>query len=403
MKISFKIAASFIVVVLVLVSFFFFNNSPEKVNEEENTNINYGKLDEIIFNVKTKKVFKGDLIKSIQANGIIKAFKELEVVSSISGFINQIYIYEGKKVKKGDLLLKFDDREQKIAVSEAEVNLMNAKIEYGFLARDPVQTIDKTVVDSIQRKITKLEDDFRLKKINEEDYLKKKEQFDLDLIFSGAKRDEVFLNKSGMTSAFNQLNKAKLNLSYTEVIAPFDGFVSDFNLVPNMRINAGEKLFKLLDASKFIVKIGVIESEIAKIKVGNKASITLNAIPGKTFNGEVVYINPLVDTQTKTCRVTIVISNSNTEIKSGMFATATIQSEALKNRLLIPKEALLVRDKRNLVFVADGNLAKWHYVDIGEQNDNYIEILNGVEEGDDVIVEGHYNLAHDSNIEVINN
>ncbi|KAB2847904.1 MAG: hypothetical protein F9K42_09585 [Ignavibacterium sp.] len=85
-----------------------------------------------------------------------------------------------------------------------------------------------------------------------------------------------------------------------------------------------------------------------------------------------------------------------------MFASVKIETDILKNRVIIPKEALLVRDKRDLVFVVQNNLAKWQYVNIGQQNDEYIEILNGVSPGDSVIVEGHFNLAHDSNIKSVN-
>ncbi len=377
---------------------------PSENKEEEakkTSEINYEKLDEVVFNVKTKKIIKGDLIKSISANGLIKAYSELDMVSNITGYVEEIYIYEGKQVNRGSLLLKFDDRDYKIAISEAEVNMMNAKIEYGFFRKEEAQIIDIKTADSIKVKLDELESQFSDKIISEDEYLNTKEKLDLALLFTGAKRDEVLLNKSGMTNALNSINRAKLNLSYTEITAPFSGVIGDFNLVPKKRINAGEKIFKLLDISRLKVEIGILENEITSIKVGNKAEVKLNAQPGKTYYGRVTHINPLIDPETKTCRVTVEIPNSDLDIKPGMYASINIESEILKNRVLIPKEALLVRDKRNLVFIAEQNLAKWHYVQIGEQNDKFIEILDGVLEGDSVIIEGHYNLAHDSNIKAI--
>jgi len=401
-----KFASKFIflffgILALIVLVYALIPSENKKEEAKKTSDINYEKLDEVVFNVKTKKITKGDLIKSISANGLIKAYSELDVVSNITGYIDKIYIYEGKPVKTGDLLLKFDDRDHKIAISEAEVNLMNAKIEYGFFRKEEAQIIDFKAADSIKVKLDQLESQFSDKIISEDEYLNTKEKLDLALLFTGAKRDEVLLNKSGMTNALNAINRAKLNLSYTEITAPFSGVIGDFNLVPKKRINAGEKIFKLLDISRLKVEIGILENEITMIKVGSKAEVKLNAQPGKTYYGKIININPLIDPETKTCRVTVEIPNSDRDIKPGMYASVNIESEILKNRVLIPKEALLVRDKRNLVFIAEENLAKWHYVQIGAQNDKYIEILDGVLPGDNIIVEGHYNLAHDSNIKTI--
>ena len=401
MKISRKII--FLVFGFVLLIILIYALIPVEENKEKelNSNINYNKLDEVVFNVRTKEVIKGDLIKSISANGLIKAYRELDMVSNITGYIDEIYIYEGKSVNSGDTLLKFDDRDYKIAISEAEVNLMNAKIEYGFFRKEEAQNININLADSLRKEISSLEKLFSERKINEEEYLNKKDQLDLALLFSGAKRDEVLLNKSGMTNAQNSINRARLNLSYTKIIAPFSGIIGDFEMVPRTRINAGEKIFKLIDISRLKVEVGILENEITSINVGSKAEVKLNAIPGKIYSGHVIHINPLIDPETKTCRVTVEIPNSDRNIKPGMFASINIESEILRDRILIPKEALLIRDKRNLVFITENNLAKWHYVQIGSQNDKYIEILDGVLPGDKVIVEGHYNLAHDSNIKAI--
>ena len=377
---------------------------PREKTDEETKNfpeINYRKLDDVVFPVKTKQVIKGDLVNSVTANGFIIANKDLDVISNINGYIDEIHVYEGKQVDKGTLLVKFDDRDHKIAIEEAKINLMNAKIEYGFFSKEESQKIDLKIVDSIKIKLDQLDLKFKNKLISEDEYLSSKERLDLALLFTGAKRDEVLLNKSGMTNALIAINRAKLNLSYTEITAPFNGVIGDFNLIPKKRINAGEKMFKLLDLSKLKVEVGILENEITSIYPGSKAEVKLSALPGRSYFGKVIHVNPLIDPETKTCRVTIEIPNVDRDVKPGMFASVKIETGILRDRVLIPKEALIVRDKRNLVFIAGGNLAKWNYVEIGAQNENYIEILDGVLPGDTIIVEGHYNLAHDSNIKTI--
>ena len=171
-----------------------------------------------------------------------------------------------------------------------------------------------------------------------------------------------FLNDNGINSKINAMTTVDATIEYFKekqfrvsvycIKSILDAF-ADFNISKGQRINASEKLFKLLDISKFKVNVGVLESEIINVK-------------------------------------------------PGMFAAVKIQSRIEHDKILVLKDALLVRDQRNLVFVTNGNLAKWHYVDIGESNDQYYEIRNGVQPGDSVIVHGNYNLAHDSKTKIIN-
>ncbi|WP_337865781.1 efflux RND transporter periplasmic adaptor subunit [Ignavibacterium sp.] len=401
MKIPLKAAFVILFAVIIIFSFIKFLQSERKIESSDNFPINYDKLNEIVFSVLTKTVTKGDLIKSVSATGLVKPFRQLEIISNITGYIVRLNTYEGAIVKMNDLLMKFDDREYKIAMSEAEANLLNAKIEYGFYSREEAMPVDRKKVDSINAELLKLEDLLKGKKITEETYLAKKDELDLALLFTGAMRNEVLLYKSGMTNAINVLNRAKLNLSYTEIIAPFDGVIVNFNLVENQRINAGQKLFDIIDVSRLKVEVGILENEINKIKIGSLATIKLNAVPDKVYRGRVIQINPVIDSETKTSEVTVEIIDKDYKIKPGMFAYMNIETEIFKNRVLVPKEALLVRDRRNLVFVAEGELAKWRYVTIGEQNENFIEIDNGVQPGEKVIVEGQYNLAHESKIKLI--
>lgn len=117
-------------------------------------------------------------------------------------------------------------------------------------------------------------------------------------------------------------------------------------------------MFKLLDLSKILIDVGVLESEIPNIEKDNYAEIKFNALPGEEFDGKVKYISPYIDPESKTCRVTVSMDNPNTKIKPGMFARVEIENAVLENRLLVPKDALLVRDKRDLVFTVADSLAK---------------------------------------------
>ena len=405
MKIKLKYVVTILLIIVIgVIAYSFIPTKGKDKKDTESVNVDYGKLDEIVFNVKTAKVIRGDLIERISANGIVKANKELDVVSNVNGIITALNIYDGKVVKKNSLLVKLDDREARLAVKDAQDKIIAAKVEYGLLTRE--STLDTTkneAAEKIKVKISNLDKKFRNGLIDKNSYLKKKNDLDMKLIFTGAKRNDLFLNKSGYSAAINSLNRAKLNLAYTEIRAPFNGIIGDVNLVVGEHITANSKLFKLFDTYNLKLYVNVLENEIDKIKIGNVAQIKINAIPNTTFKGKVMFVNPYVDPETKTAQVIISIKNKDNRIKPGMYAKANIEAKRLNNKILVPKEALLVRDKRNLVFTVEDSLAKWKYVDIGEQNDKYIEIIKGVKVGADVIVKGQFNLAHDARVKVIDN
>ncbi|PKL79278.1 MAG: hypothetical protein CVV25_08525 [Ignavibacteriae bacterium HGW-Ignavibacteriae-4] len=406
MKIQIKLILIplFLIVITVFGYFILLNDDKVDPSTDEIKNVDYNKLDEILFDVKTSKVIRGDLVKSTNTNGLIRANKEIDVVSNISGYINEIKVFEGKKVNGGELLISLDDREFRIALKEAEDRLIEARVEYGFLAKDTA--VDSTNIKNaaiIEKEISTLEENYKNGLMNESKYLSEKEELELKLIFTGAKREELILNKSGYSRAVNAKERAKLNLEYTLIKAPFQGVIGDLDMSVGQRVNPGEKLFKLLDISKLRIDVGVLESEITEIAKDNTAKITVTALPNQKYIGRVVFVSPYIDPINKTCKVTVEINNPDAKLKPGMFAQVNIETESLKNKILIPKDALLVRDRRNLVFVLEEKLARWKYVDIGEQNDLFIEILKGVVPGEDVIVEGQYTLAHDARVRVIGN
>jgi RND family efflux transporter MFP subunit len=217
----------------------------------------------------------------------------------------------------------------------------------------------------------------------------------------------VIAGKSGLAAAREAFETARLNLEWTSITAPFSGFVADCSLAPGMHVNAGQPLMKLLDLSTLLVDVEVLESEIGRIAVGQRACAHLAGFPGKEFEGSVLHINPLVDPKTKTIKVTIALGvgryhtvNPRPSLLPGMFATVHIDTDVRTHRLLVSRSALLVRDERQLVFTVEHGRAKWHYVQTGEGNDELIEIRSGLTPGDTVIVDGHYTLAHDAPVTV---
>jgi RND family efflux transporter MFP subunit len=193
-------------------------------------------------------------------------------------------------------------------------------------------------------------------------------------------------------------------LEKTVIRAPFAGILTDLKVSPKERLEAGREICTLVDIGRIKVKAKVLESEIGKMQTGREVDLRFSAYPDKVFKGTVEAVSPIINTEDKTCAVHIGVANINEEIKPGMHAEVEIAAEINKDRLLVPQEALLVRGGRKLVFVVENGIAKWRYVEVGLENEHYAEILPstepgwGVAEGEQVIIEGHFTLAHDARV-----
>jgi len=126
--------------------------------------------------------------------------------------------------------------------------------------------------------------------------------------------------------------------------------------------------------------------------------LKFSAYPGKVMQGKIMAISPVINPEDKTCKVFITVKNPDEIIKPGMHAEVEIAAEIFKDRLLVPQDAVLIRDNRKLIFAIEDGIAKWKYIDIGLENEDYAEVLNTdntigeIKEGMKVIVEGHFTM-----------
>jgi RND family efflux transporter MFP subunit len=198
------------------------------------------------------------------------------------------------------------------------------------------------------------------------------------------------------------VKKARLNLEKTEIKAPFPGIITDIKVSPHENVSAGQEIFTLVNISNIRIKAKVLESEVGRIQVGREARLKFSAYPDEIFKGVVSAVSPVVNPEEKTCSVLIDMANPEEKIKPGMHAEVEIIAEIYKDRLMVPQDAVLDRGGRKLVFAVEEGWAKWKYVTLGLENEDYAEILEGIMEGEQVIVDGHYTLAHDAKVQVIN-
>lgn len=358
-------------------------------------------------------VIVDDLVMKLKSPGEAVTDRHIILKSEISGRIKALNVEEGQHVKKGDLLVKLDDQEYSLNLESAEAerlkDLSELLLESQFSEQaDITQTIDREKLDNAEQEYETNRQLYREDKITEKELDEAYRIYELILIESGQKKEEIIAAAKGLTQSEINVKKARLNLEKTNILAPFSGIIADMKISLGVQVSGATELFTLVNIDRIQVRATVLESEIGKIKLGREVELKFSAYPDRIFKGSVKVISPIVNPEDKTCKVLIAASNPNEEIKPGMHAVVEIVADIYKDRLLVPQEAFLIREGRKMVFVYEDGLAKWRYVQTGLENEDYAEILpaerqgEGVKEGELVLIKGHFTLAHDARVKIKN-
>jgi RND family efflux transporter MFP subunit len=343
----------------------------------------------------------GDLVIPVLAEGTIRARRSSEIRFEVAGRLDRVHVSEGQRVRRGDPLATLDNREYKVALEEASARYLDAlgklAVEQDHLRSDESAARELTQglkeLEELESKGTITRDERRAREI----------QLGIGAVKDGAYRRELLEVRSGLAAARADEQRAELSLERTVLRAPFDGVVSGLTLAPGERVQVAALLCTLVDNIELEAEVGILESDLRMIEMGRGALLEIPAL-GETFPAKVDVISPSVDVDSRTCQVLLRIK-SDGRVRPGMFVRASIAGEILHDRLVVPRESILTRDGRPLVFRVEGDRAKWQYVTLGARNDHLVEVtgvLQGgsLNAGDVVVVDNHLTLTHEAKITV---
>lgn len=182
------------------------------------------------------------------------------------------------------------------------------------------------------------------------------------------------------------------------VYAPSSGIVLKREALPGKYVEPGTTLYEVADLSVIWISADVYESEVAAVRLNQPAVVTFAAYPGETFRGNVSYVYPSLNTETRTVRVRVELPNPGLKLKPGMYGNVTLQTEAV-HTLVVPKEAVLETGLRQLVFLDRG---QGRYepasVKLGRRSQDDVEVLEGLREGDRIVTSANFLLDAESKL-----
>jgi membrane fusion protein (multidrug efflux system) len=337
--------------------------------------------------VRVAAVKRKDISVPIFATGTIFPQHESKIGPKISGTLEAVYVDEGDEVKEGQTLAKLDQesiligkRQCEASVRVAEAQLKEAQLQEENLRKEKA----------------------RLANLHEKRAISQQRYDDIVTAHSMAvTRLEILAAQ--IVSSKENLAMAEQKLKDSVIVAPFSG------TIVKRLVNRGEYvttmpptvLFIIVNIDKVETEVALPEVQLARVARGNRAEITADVYPGVQFEGEISTVNPLVDPVSRAFTAKIEIPNRGHRLKAGMFARVTLYPKVHKGALVVPFKAVLQRDGKTGVFVIDGDRALFRPVTAGITDEDEVEVIEGIAQGEEVVSDGHYGMANNTRVQVL--
>lgn len=308
--------------------------------------------------VEVSTAFKGDVSSYYTSTATLEAESEANVVAKVSGVVTQYFVEEGDFVNKGQALAQLDTERLKLRMEQSKARLKQLEAEL---------------------------------KRNETIYKKK--------LVSSGNYEKIKFEYEALKASF-ELDQ--LELDYATIKAPIAGLVTQRMVKVGNMIKQNDMVYQIADFDPLLAIVYVPEGELTKLKVDQAAMVKVGAYPDTLFDGRVDRISPIIDPLSGTFKVTVQIDSNNNGLKPGMFGRIAIHQDQHKDTLLIDKNALISQDGEMSIFVVEEGKAIKRTVTIGYGNNDHIEVLSGLNLGDQAVTTGKSTLKPDSAVEVIN-
>lgn len=307
--------------------------------------------------VAVTAVHRGRVDAYYASTTTLTAVEEAVVVARTQGVVEQLFAEEGDRVEAGDALAQLDTEKLQLEVARTRTN-----------------------IESLERAFKRAQQLFDTNMISPDAYDKAK--FDLER------------EKATLALQLHELEEATIR-------APIDGVVTVRHIKLGNTLSPNNPAFEVKRSDTLEAILNVPEREMSKLETGQTARVRVDALGDEYFAGEVSRIAPQIDPATGTFRVTVELANSNGRLKPGMFARVDVRYDSNEDALLVDRDAIVTQKDERSVFVVKNGLAMRQPVTTGYSTGSAIEILEGLGEGDEVVVTGQGGLRDGAPVRVV--
>jgi len=317
--------------------------------------------------VSVKELKLGSIDKLVYTTGTALATYSIELPSEMTGeYTLQSNPRTGKPyklgdaVKKGQIIIKFENREYENSIS-------------------------------IEAKKLSLE-------IAEQEQVKQKELFEK----GGVTLSDMRNTDVRAMNAKIDLDNAEININKMNVIAPFDGVIVSLpHYTKGSRVNQGSPMVGLMDYANLYMDVNLPESAIEYVRSNQPVRITHYTLPDDTLDAIISEMSPAISTETRTFRGKVLIDNKELKIRPGMFVKADIVVDKAENAIVIPKDAVISNRNRKYVYIIERNTAVMRIIRTGLEDEENMQVIEGLNENENLVIRGHETLRENSRVKIL--
>jgi len=352
--------------------------------------------------VNVGEIRRGNLVLPVYADGAIRTPQSVNIKTKVGGELLKVLVRDGDHVRKGQVIARIDPREYEISLEESRYRHLEALSQ--MAAEADTFVTNEEAITAFRQGRDELDGALKRGAVTREEYQSKILELEMNSLQAGAFRNAVFQQRTGLAEARMAEERAKLNLEYTDIRAPFAGIVQGLMVVAGEMLTVNASICTIFNNDHLEASVNVLEADLGHLSAGRPVLLAIPAT-GDTLRAVIDVISPTLDEATRTCQLIIRFDNPEGRFRPGMFVRAQIAGIIYNDKLLAPKSSLLIRDNRPLVFKREDDRARWLYVDVGLQNDEWVEILKvhsggSLAAGDEVVVSDHLTLAHEAKIKI---
>ena len=332
--------------------------------------------------VNVAGVTRTDIAEQLQIVGNLTGAASVEVAPKINGRLRQVDLRLGDAVTRGQEVARVEDDELRQQVSQAE-----ASYEVGRA------TVRQREADLVLAQTTR----DRSQSLFSRALVSRQELDDAEARYQAANA-QLDLARAQFDEAGARLEELRINLENTVMVSPVDGFIGRRYLDPGAYVTSNTAVVSVVDISLVRLVANLVERDLQLVEEGVRARIEVDAFPSESFEGRVARIAPILDPATRTAEIEIEVPNPDFRLKPGMYARVSLVVGNKSRALVVPREAVVIRTSARGVFrVESGDgapTAQFVSLVTGLEDENHVEVVEGLLEGERVVTTGAAGLQH---------